>query len=243
MTWLAWRQFRSQLAVASGLLALLAIYVLSTGPHIAHVFAATALACHETCNPVNTGAANLTKLIPEFNDLVQLTPVLIGMFFGAPLVTREMESGSVQLFLTQSISRARWLGSKILVVALGSVVVGGLTSLMVTWWASPWDHYNHLPFGTFDLRDIVPVAYSVFAFALGVFVGVLLRHTIAAMAVTLVLFGATLGAFGQWVRPHLSGYDVDSRYWTLQWTESFIFIAFALILGFGAVWLFRRRSE
>jgi ABC-type transport system involved in multi-copper enzyme maturation permease subunit len=191
---------------------------------------------------VNTKAANLTKLIPEFNDLVQLTPALIGMFFGAPLVAREMESGSIQLFLTQSVSRARWLGSKILVVSLGSAVVGGLTSLMVTWWASPWDHYNHLPFGTFDLRDIVPVAYSLFGFALGVFIGVLLRHTIASMAVTLALFGAALGAFGQWVRPHLPGFNVNSRYWTLQWTESLIFLGFALILAYAAVWWFRRRS-
>lgn len=244
MTSLAWRQFRAQLAIAACLLALLAIYVLSTGPHIAHIFAITARACHDgnSCNPVNSSAAKLTKLLPELNDLVQLTPALIGMFFGAPLVVREIESGSIQLFLAQSVSRARWLGSKILVVSLGSAIVGGLTSLMVTWWASPWDHYNHLPFGAFNVRDIVPIAYSLFSFALGVFIGVILRRTIPAMAVTLVLFGAVLGSFGQWVRPHLPGFDVTSRYWTLQWAESSIYVGCALILAFGVVWWFRRRS-
>src|SRR5271155_2232927 len=153
MMWLAWRQFRMQLLVAVGLLALLAIYVLSTGPHIALVFAATARACHDTCNPLNTSDANLTRLLPELNDLVQLTPALIGMFWGAPFLAREVESGSIRLMFTQGISRTRWLVSKVLVVALASAVAGGLVSLMINWWAGPWDHYNYLPFGTFDVRN------------------------------------------------------------------------------------------
>jgi ABC-2 family transporter protein len=223
-------------------LALLAAYVLTTGPHIANVFATTARQCHDTCNPLNTGDAKLTQFLPEMNNLLQLIPALIGIFWGAPLVAREIESGSIRLFLTQSVSRSRWLGSKLLLVALGSVIVGGLASLMITWWAGPWDHYNNLPFGTFNVRNIVPVAYCLFSFALGACVGVVIRRTIAAMAVTLILFACVLGAFGQWIRPHLPGFNVESRYWTLQWTESFIYLGFAIVLGFAAIWLFRRRT-
>jgi ABC-type transport system involved in multi-copper enzyme maturation permease subunit len=243
MTWLTWRQFRVQAFVAIGLLALLAIYVIITGPHISHVFNAFARRCSpgQTCNPLgNSKLAAVTKLIPELGDLVSLTPALIGMFWGAPLVAREIESGAIRLVFTQSISRAQWLRSKILVVGLASVLVTGLTSLMVTWWARTWDHYNYLPFGTFNTRDIAPIAYGAFTFALGVFIGLLLRRTIPAMATTLVLYIAVNAAFGQYVRPHLPGFAVDSRYWTVQWTESLIYLAMALALGYCSIWWIRR---
>ena len=244
MTWLTWRQFRAQALVAICGLAVLGIYLIITGPHISHVFNYQAHHCPagERCDPLgNNKTAALTKLIPEFNDLVTLMPALIGMFWGAPLVAREIESGAIRLVFTQSISRAQWIRSKILFVGLASTVVAALTSLMVTWWARTWDHYNGLPFGTFDTRDIVPIAYSNFSFALGVLIGLLLRRTIPAMAATLVLYGALNAAFGQYVRPHLPGFDVDSRYWTLQWTESLIYLAMALALSYCSLWWIRRR--
>jgi ABC-type transport system involved in multi-copper enzyme maturation permease subunit len=135
------------------------------------------------------------------NDANQLVPVLIGMFWGAPLVAREIESGSMRLVLMQSISRTLWLSTRLLIGALGSAVFAGVTSLLVTWWARPWDHYNGgMDFGVFDVRDI---GYGVFAFALGVLIGTMLRRTLPAMVVTLVVFAGFVAAFGQWVRPQL----------------------------------------
>jgi hypothetical protein len=244
MTWLTWRQFRGQALVGAGLLALLAIYVLLTGPHIAHAFNSYVRNCHpkNTCNPVTSiRMGRLTKFLPEFDDLVTLTPALIGMFWGAPLVAREMESGGIRLVFTQSVSRARWLRSKLLVVGVAAAIAGGLVSLMISSWARAWDHYNGLPFGTFDTRDVVPIAYSVFGFALGVLLGLLIRRTIPAMATTLVIYGCANAAFGQWVRPHLPGFNVTSRYWTLQWTESLIYLALAIALGYVSLWWIRRR--
>jgi hypothetical protein len=244
MTWLTWRQFRVQAMVATGLLVLLAIYVIITGPHISHVFNAFARHCSPGlhCDPLgNVKVAALTKLIPELGDLVTVTSALIGMFWGAPLVAREIESGSIRLMFTQSVSRTQWLRSKILIVGLASAVASGLVSLMVTWWARAWDHYNDLPFGTFNTRDIVPIAYSVFSFALGVLIGLLIRRTIPAMATTLVVFGCANAAFGQWVRPHLPGFNVNSGYWTLEWTESLIYLAMAIVLGYCSLWWIRRR--
>ena len=51
------------------------------------------------------------------------------------------------------------------------MAVAGLLSLIVTWWASPVDRASMNVFGTFDQRDIVPVGYAAFAFALGVSAG------------------------------------------------------------------------
>jgi hypothetical protein len=137
------------------------------------------------------------------NDFSLLVPALIGIFWGAPLVAREIETGSMRLAFTQSVTRTRWISTKLALVGLTSAVTAAIMSLLITWWASPWDAHNDLPFGTFNNRDLVPVAYTLFAFALGVLFGVLVRRTVAAMALTLVGYIAITAAFGQWVRPHL----------------------------------------
>jgi hypothetical protein len=67
---------------------------------------------------------------------------------------------------------------KLALVGLASMTVAGLLSLMVTWWASPLDKVHMNPFGTFDERNIVPVAYAAFAFALGVIAGIGVRRTL-----------------------------------------------------------------
>ena len=58
---------------------------------------------------------------------------------------------------------------------------------------------------------------------------------------TLVLYGCANAAFGQWVRPHLYGFNVTSEYWTLQWIESLIYVTLALALGYASLWWMRRR--
>jgi hypothetical protein len=103
------------------------------------------------------------------------------------------------------VTRTRWLSSKLGVVGLAGVVATGLFSLMVTWWSSPFDRVNGTPFSPayFDRRDLVPIGYAAFAFALGVAAGMLIRRTLPAMAATLVAFvGVRLAVF-EWVRPRL----------------------------------------
>jgi len=40
--------------------------------------------------------------------LVVAVPGLIGIFWGAPLVARELETGTYRLAWTQSVTRKRW---------------------------------------------------------------------------------------------------------------------------------------
>jgi hypothetical protein len=89
-------------------------------------------------------------------------------------------------------------------VGLASIVAIGLFSLMVTWWSSPIDRANLDQFGpTFGQRDLAPIGYTAFAFAVGVTAGVLIRRTLPAMAVTLVAFVAAREALTFGLRPHL----------------------------------------
>src|SRR6202020_214723 len=64
--------------------------------------------------------------------------------------------------------------------------------------ASPFSPSNY------DHRDLVPIGYAAFAFALGVTAGVLIRRTLPAMAATLVAFIGVRFAFLTWVLPHLN---------------------------------------
>ena len=66
-------------------------------------------------------------------------PPLLGIFWGAPLVARELEAGTHRLVWTQSVTRTRWLAVKLGVIGLAGMAVTGLVSLMVTWWAHPLD--------------------------------------------------------------------------------------------------------
>ena len=142
-------------------------------------------------------------------------PGIIGLFWGAPLVARELETGTYRLAWTQSVTRTRWLAVKLAVVGLTSMAVAGLFSLMVSWWASPFDTVNANRFSppNFDERGIVVIGFAAFAFALGVTAGVVIRRTLPAMATTLVAFVFARLAVIQWIRPHLIAPAVKSA-WT-----------------------------
>jgi hypothetical protein len=200
MTWLTWRQFRVQAAVVGGVVVLLAIFLLVSGLHV--------LDLYHSCQAAGTcvsGQFNHTdrRLQVMLEVLLEVTPALIGIFWGAPLVARELESGTFRLGWTQSVTRRRWLAVKLGVVGLASVAVCGLLSLMVTWWFSPIDAVKQQIFSDFDVRGFTPLGYAVFAFTLGVTAGTLIRRTVPAMATTLVAFVTTRLAVVTWIRPHL----------------------------------------
>jgi hypothetical protein len=206
MMHLAWRQFRSQAAVGTVGLVLVAIVAAITGPHLVHLYDTTVAACsaHGDCSSASTAfLGNDSTLRTWLGILVVVVPGIIGLFWGAPLVARELEAGTHRLVWTQSITRTRWLAVKFAVICLASMIVAGVLSLLVTWWASPLDRTKASVFSTFDQRDIVPIGYAAFALGLGVTAGLLIRRTVPAMAATLVVFVATLLAVAHWVRPHL----------------------------------------
>ena len=161
-------------------------------------------ATHGDCSTAsNTFLAHDRSLQIVLDGLVVLVPGIIGIFWGAPLVARELEAGTYRLAWTQSITRTRWLATKLGVVGLLSMVAAGLLSLMATWWSSPVDRANMSVFTSFDQRDIVPFGYAAFAFAFGAVAGVLIRRTLPAMATTLAAFVATRLLFNHFELPKL----------------------------------------
>jgi hypothetical protein len=142
-------------------------------------------------------------------------PAVIGAFWGAPLVSRDLETGTHRLVWNQSITRTRWLATKLVVVGVAAAVAG-LLSLAVTWWSAPIDKavnqgYQNGQFYSqprlsaelFGARGIVPIGYTVLAFVIGVAVGLVLRRTVAAIAVTLVTVVAVQIATPLLIQPNL----------------------------------------
>lgn len=206
---LTWLQFRLQSVVAVAALALVALVLGLTGPHLAHLYNTTVANCTSQGDCPAAGEALLrtdAALQNSLGRLLLVVPALLGIFWGAPLIARELESGTFRLVWTQSVTRGRWLAVKLGALGLASVAVAGLLSLMVTWWFRPIDKVTLDRFtpGAFDERGIVALGYAAFAFALGVTAGVVIRRTLPAMAVTLVVFVATRLAIADWVRPHLA---------------------------------------
>jgi ABC-type transport system involved in multi-copper enzyme maturation permease subunit len=208
MIWLAWRQFRAQALTALALLAAAAIYFLITGLQLHHTYT-TDLA---SCTALNNCDSVLNEFQQSYNVAFQLAqllviaaPAVIGIFWGAPLIGRELETGTHQVAWNQTVTRTRWLAVKLTGVGIASIATAGLLSYLLTWWAGPLDHISGNRFAamTFSSRDIVPLAYAAFAFALGTTVGLLLRRTLPAMALTLAVFIGIQILVPGTIRPHL----------------------------------------
>jgi hypothetical protein len=225
MMWLTWRQFRVQAIVAAAALIALAIGYAVTGPNLADLYADSGIpncAAHGTCETLRTTFLKQVTADPTYIVLyllglgvLYLTPAIIGMFWGAPLLTRELEAGTLRLTFNQSVTRVRWTAIKLGFIGLTTATLTGLLSLTITWWAGPIDRADALP-GVgqalpnrfvpliFGARDIAPIGYAVFAFILGVTAGVLIRRTLPAMALTLAAVVAIQLLMPAMVRPYFS---------------------------------------
>ena len=221
MIWLTWRQFRAQAITAAAALAGIAIFLAMTAPQLINNFNAAGLsACHASCehlasNFINNVGALYTVTFQACIVAMYLAPALIGIFWGAPLIAREFETGTHRLAWNQSVSRTRWTILKIGLVGGAAVATAGLLSLVVGWWASPIDsamNFGHPQSGAgfprisplvFATRGVAPLGYAAFAFALGVTMGVFVRKTLPAMAITLAIFIGVQVLMPTLVRPHL----------------------------------------
>jgi H+/Cl- antiporter ClcA len=108
------------------------------------------------------------------------------MFWGATIVGRELEAGTATLVWTQSITRRRWLSTKLLTLFVFTAACSGVVAGLVTWWSDAHNlvvesRFNGLQF---DIQGIAPVGYALFASALGLAAGVLWRRALPAMATT-----------------------------------------------------------
>ncbi len=203
MTWLLWRQHRLQGAVTGAVLASLAVLLGVSGVRLANAFRDAMNTCRVQ------GSCDLVVLpgdhaVLAVVNLTVVVPVLVGVFWGATALGRDLDAGTNRLVWTQSISRRRWVRGKVVVLLVAAAFIGAATSGMVTWWWRTQDEMQHDRFEPlpFDLQGVAPVAYTLFAAALGLAAGVLWRRTMPAIATTVAGFVAVRLLIELYARPH-----------------------------------------
>ncbi|MET8764137.1 hypothetical protein [Lentzea sp. NPDC004782] len=200
MTWIVWRQQRPMfITLAIGLVVAVAAVLLLRAGMVADLTARNLVDCAVKGLDSCRGQAANDFQNAWFDKMhlaqgaVMAAPVLMGMFVGAPLFAREFEQGTHALAFTQSVSRTRWTATKFVVAALPALVFVVVFQLVVQSWLSAAGKLGPLATGpfyftTFEAQGVSPVAYTLFAYTLGMFAGALFKRTLVAMTLTLGLF-------------------------------------------------------
>jgi ABC-type transport system involved in multi-copper enzyme maturation permease subunit len=223
MTWLTFRQFRAQAITALAAVVVVAVAYGTTGSHLAHVYNSSGLrGCGsgphcESLTATFIKAIKADQVYPAlfFAGILILIvlPAVVGAFWGAPLVARELEAGTYRLAWNQDVTRTRWMAVKLGLIGLAVVTTAGLISLLFSWWAGPINAVGGFPDNfsqfvrmtplMFSAQGVAPAAWAALAFAIGVLTGILVRRTIAAMAITILVVVLLQFLWPHFVRPHL----------------------------------------
>ncbi|HZR54333.1 MAG TPA: hypothetical protein VFB06_33140 [Streptosporangiaceae bacterium] len=204
MTWLVWRQYRAQAAIAFALLAAVTAVIIADGIQIASHWHSTIAACAGNSTCLQQASPLVNGVVSDLPYLSMIVPVVLGLLWGAPLVAHELEARTSDFAWTQSVTRTRWLAAKAGALLLAAAACGGAVAALVTWWSGPINAKFASAFtpGQFDTQGIVPIGYAVFAMALGIAAGTAARRTLPAIAVVLGGFIGLRLVISDFLRPH-----------------------------------------
>jgi ABC-2 family transporter protein len=214
MTWVTWRQHRFALGGVAVLLGVLAVYTWIAGLQLHHAYAAV-IACHPASSLACNGMARNFNSIGGFlaNGFpLQAVPALIGAFVGAPVLARELETGTFRYAWTQGFGRWRWTLAKLVALAVAVAAAAGAISVLFSWYYHPYfatsnqtlglNESSPLAVGLFDLRGVTFAAWTLAAFAIGALAGMLLRRVVPAIVATLAAYTGLAFAAGGFLREH-----------------------------------------
>jgi hypothetical protein len=195
MTWVTWRQHRATLIALPAIFGLVSVFLLFAGLKIHHDYAVLT-ACQpfesRTCQNLNANFSQSDWTIGNtLLILMNLAPALLGAFAGAPVLARELETGTFRYAWTQGYGRVRWTIAKLTLLAVVVVAVTGAFSQLFTWFFRPFiaqESLTVLSATVFATRGVVFAAWTLVAFAISAFCGMLFRRIVPAMAVTLGLY-------------------------------------------------------
>jgi hypothetical protein len=214
MAWVTWRQHRIALAGVAVFLGAVTIRLWIAGLQLHHAYDAAA-----ACHPASSIACG--DLVSTFNGMdgflasgyvLQALPALVGAFAGAPVLARELETGTFRYAWTQGFGRWRWTLAKLVALAIALAAAAAATSLLISWYYQPYfatrnqalslTEWSPLAGGLFDLRGVALAAWTLATFAIGALAGMLIRRVVPAIAATLVAYTGLDFATGLYLRQH-----------------------------------------
>ena len=218
MIWLTWRQHRKQALYTVIALAALAAVMLPTGLAMHRTYTTSGFAAcmaklptatitsgngHKDCGALSQQFQNQYHWASFIAILFVILPAIIGMFFGAPLIAREVEAGTHRMVWTQGVSRRRWALVKFGVIGAVTLIVAALYTLGMDWWAEPLvANGGRMGPIVFDIQGFAPIGYTLFAVALGVLASTMWKKVLPAMGVTLAGYAVVRILIESLARPH-----------------------------------------
>jgi ABC-2 family transporter len=217
LAWVTWRQHRGALIGAAAFLGAIAVYLAVTGHqiHQAHD-ALVAAGCPQagtikpgsgvpvasaTCQSLTqaflsfygttsgpVGASGLNAQSVPF--MLLAVPVLLGAFAGAPVLARELESGTFRFAWTQGAGRRRLAAARLIPLAVLLTAAAYGLSALFSWYFTPFFRFGNTggyPMQLFGNLGVDFAAWALFSFTLAAFLGVLLRRAVAATALSLAV--------------------------------------------------------
>ncbi|WP_328436407.1 transporter [Streptomyces sp. NBC_00444] len=197
--WLAWRQQRMMVGIGATVLAAaaaIAVYYRSG------MLDELRSGQFDHCGPGPLHCMRPDTVLPLLLDVEPLRylgvlnmalPVLIGVFWGAPLLGRDLELGMHRVVLAQGVSRGQWFASRFALAAATTVTLSGLLAGVFAWW---WRPAANRSYGLFWYENTAlsgsgprVVAAALFGLAAGTLLGLLARRVLAAMGLTLLVTG------------------------------------------------------
>jgi hypothetical protein len=242
MAWVTWRQQRATLISVPAVVGTIALFLLFAGLKFHHDYAVL-VACHSACGPLNQQFNNNDWTVGNAVDIfLNIAPAVLGAFAGAPLLARELETGTYRYAWTQGFGRVRWTIAKLTLIAVVLVATTAALGQVQAWFYQPFlkqENMSVLSTTVFNTRPIAFAAWTLVAFAIGAVAGMLIRRIIPALAAALAVYTGL--AILSWVLVQTNNMPLD-RFWPLQLIEGGCLFVLSALLISATVWLVRRRA-
>ena len=208
LAWVVWRRYRTTLTAIAVVLVVLSAYLVVTGLRMRSAYHAV-----QTCRPAHSSACqfqwqsfhNTYTSAGLLVSLFLLLPGIIGGFVGAPLLARELETGTVRYAWTQGVGRMRWAVALILPAGIGVSVIMSCFGALISWHNQPLvdagiDQRLHP--SSFSVTGPAAAAWTLAAFALGVLAGILWRRVLPALGTAFAVWFGLAYLAATHLRPH-----------------------------------------
>jgi hypothetical protein len=185
--WVVWRRYRTTLIATLGVLALIAVYLVIDGEMMRSSYHA-----FTSCRPIDSAACQYKFQV--FHDsygqtgligvVLMFLPGIVGAFVGAPMLARELETGTFRYAWTQGVGRMRWAVAVLLSGALGVAIVVAAFGALVMWHNQPLLDSGDTPrlhTTIFPETGIAAAGWALVGFALGVLAGLIWRRVVPAI--------------------------------------------------------------